>query len=375
MDKLARVNGICPYFTMYPLAFPLGVLKEHRAQDALVVDPFCGRGTTNFAARLRGYSTIGVDTNPLAVVIAEAKLSDATGAELRSAFSDHMAPLRSSVCRRRLEAQAAILLEQHEFWRLAFTRETLVKLLHLRDVLANDPRRRISTPLRALAAGALHGPVQKTKRSYFSNQAPRTFSPKPDYSVRFWKARGMAPPVVPFEEIVTERIDRYYSTLPPRQPGRIFQGDSRAIDWRELTGGREIDLAITSPPYFGMTSYSSDQWLRLWFLGGAASVDYSSRGDLCHRSKGDFAADLRSVWKRIRSQSGDRTRLVIRMGSIPSRPSNPVEILEESLGESGWRISAVHDAGDPGRGKRQQDHFGRGNSSPAQEVDVHCKTA
>ena len=43
-----------------------------------MVDPFCGRGTTNFAARLKGLPTIGFDSNPVAVAIAQGKLVDTT---------------------------------------------------------------------------------------------------------------------------------------------------------------------------------------------------------------------------------------------------------------------------------------------------------
>ena len=45
--------------------------------------------------------------------------------------------------------------------------------------------------LRAICLGALHGPLSKSpdQRGYFSNQMPRTFASKPDYSVRFWRER------------------------------------------------------------------------------------------------------------------------------------------------------------------------------------------
>ncbi|WP_338066098.1 DNA methyltransferase, partial [Hydrogenibacillus schlegelii] len=38
---------------MFPLDFPLSHLKEARRED-WVLDPFCGRGTTLYAARLLG---------------------------------------------------------------------------------------------------------------------------------------------------------------------------------------------------------------------------------------------------------------------------------------------------------------------------------
>jgi DNA modification methylase len=68
------LNAICPYFTMFPLEYPLRVLKKHRVDMPVVMDPFCGRGTTLFAARTLGLASRGIDSSPVAVAIARAKL-------------------------------------------------------------------------------------------------------------------------------------------------------------------------------------------------------------------------------------------------------------------------------------------------------------
>ncbi len=64
----------CPYYTMFPLEFPLRVLKEARPGD-WVLDPFCGRGTTVYAARLLGLRAAGVDVSPVAVAASRAVLA------------------------------------------------------------------------------------------------------------------------------------------------------------------------------------------------------------------------------------------------------------------------------------------------------------
>jgi hypothetical protein len=71
--SLLRLNAICPYFTMFPLDFPLDALAGARPHE-WVLDPFCGRGTTLFAARLCGLGAVGVDVNPVATALAAAKL-------------------------------------------------------------------------------------------------------------------------------------------------------------------------------------------------------------------------------------------------------------------------------------------------------------
>src|SRR6266705_1167133 len=69
------LNGICPYYTMFPLDFPMRVLSRVDRPGGWVLDPFCGRGTTNFAARVLGLPNVGFDSNPVAIAIAAAKLT------------------------------------------------------------------------------------------------------------------------------------------------------------------------------------------------------------------------------------------------------------------------------------------------------------
>src|SRR5437667_3960576 len=70
---LLRLNGLCPYYTMFPISFPFDTLATSKLGE-WVLDPFCGRGTTILAARLRGLPSVGVDSNPVAGAIAAAKL-------------------------------------------------------------------------------------------------------------------------------------------------------------------------------------------------------------------------------------------------------------------------------------------------------------
>jgi len=53
---------------MFPLDFPLEQLRLY-PRARWVLDPFCGRGTTLYAARLAGRLEVGIDINPVAVAI------------------------------------------------------------------------------------------------------------------------------------------------------------------------------------------------------------------------------------------------------------------------------------------------------------------
>jgi hypothetical protein len=357
----SRLNAICPYFTMFSLDFPLGILSRNAYEGDWVLDPFCGRGTTGFAARLLGLGTVGIDSSPVAAAIAAAKLKNVSAqrvlAEAESILSD--------------ERYRAPEVPNGEFWRWAFSRRTLLDVCRLRTALLEDCSSPSRVVLRAVVLGALHGPTTKKTPSHLSNQAPRTFAPKPDYSVRFWRARGLRPKDVDTRKVIELRANRYLAPQLPRPLGTIRLGDSRKA--RSMRNDELFDWVITSPPYYGMRTYIQDQWLRNWFLGGPPEVDYApSAADLTHRSRDDFVEQLRTVWGNAREASNEGAKLVCRFGTIRDRDVDPRSILRESLLNTGWVVSTIRDAGSAMSGKRQAQQFAYVSQPAQREIDVYA---
>jgi hypothetical protein len=338
------LNGICPYFTMFPLEFPQRILMRHGRAGETVLDPFAGRGTTLFAARLQSMNAYGIDSNPVAVAISEAKLANSTA-------------------KRILAAAQGILVNtnypQHvptgEFWDLAFDEAVLDALCRLREGLLHDCRSDARKALRAVILGALHGPIGKTTQSYFSNQCPRTYAPKPRYAARFWKTRSLLPPKLDVLELIWRRAERFYFEDQTSVAGRTSLGDSQRAE--SFEGFEPASWIITSPPYYGMRTYIPDQWLRNWFIGGSAQVNYSNKDQLPHSSKDEFSKGLKKVWQNCAKASKCGCRMVVRFGAINDRNVDAFGILKESLAETGWRITTCHDAGTASKGRRQADHF------------------
>ena len=361
-SALTSLNAVCPYFTMFPLDFPLKVLKNEVRAGAWVFDPFCGRGTTNFAARLLGLPSIGLDSSPVATAIATAKMSTTSlHAVMRTA--------RKIV----EDAPHPIAVPHGVFWKRAYREKTLVDICRLREELIRDCRSPTRRVLRAIMLGALHGPLNKGLPSYFSNQCPRTFAPKPAYAVKFWKERKFDPPVVDVLNIVQRRAERFLAVTLPSIRGTVINADSR--QWLRDNLEHSFDWIITSPPYYGMRMYIPDQWLRYWFIGGPSTVEYAAREvDFEHSSPELFALQLGSVWQNAALMSNQNAKLVCRFGGIQDRRQDCLTILKNSLRGSGWKLTTVRNAGSASRGKRQAAQFGENQRKhPLEEYDVYAR--
>jgi len=353
------INGICPYYTMFPLPFPLRVLAGQRVTKGYIADPFCGRGTTNLAARVFGLPSFGMDSSPIAVAIAQAKLCNTT--------------------RERVNRAAKKILEMNEqtpavptgdFWKWMYHPRTLRDICKIRQALLSNCRSDTRKVLRAIVLGALHGPLTKKVPSHLSNQSPRTYAPKPAYALRFWKKRNLRPPEVDILEVIHVRAKRYLTEDSMCADGFVQLGDSRCCDDYPAI---EIGLIVTSPPYYGMRTYIPDQWIRSWFLGGPAVVDYEQpKREIQHTSPRVFAADLRSVWRALAVRATDNARLVVRFGSINDRDVDHIALMKNSLQNSGWKLSTIVKAGDADTGKRQARQFQLSNSVPRPEHDFYA---
>lgn len=359
LTGVALLNGICPYFTMFPLDFPLDILRRRARRRDRVLDPFCGRGTTNFASRMLGLGSLGIDSSPIATAVTNAKLAETT--------PDEIAREARLILRTRKDPPTPL----GEFWERAFHPEVLAGLCQLRSSLCHDCSTDGRRALRAIILGALHGPQQKTVHSYFSNQCTRTYAPKPAYALKFWRKHKLRPQRVDVFEVIQRRADRYYALPLPKVRSSVSLGDSRCEQLFQLQSSTErFNWVITSPPYYGMRTYIPDQWLRNWFLGGPETVQYASPGQMEHDSPSSYTEQLRTVWTNAARACKSGARMVIRFGGIRDRNIHPYDLIKPSLKDSGWRLITLRTAGTAPHGRRQADTFLPQYSKPVMEYDI-----
>ncbi len=215
-----RFHALCPYFAMFPEAFVETWIDRLTKPGSLILDPFCGRGTTPFQALLMGRNAIASDINPVAYCITKAK----TNAPAPKTVRFRVTVLEKGYSRRSWEPKRRQL---PEFFHHAYRMDTLRQLLYLREQLDwknND----VDCMIAALILGSLHGETEKSS-SYLSNQMPRTISTKPAYSIRFWEKHGYTAPERDVFELLRGRITFRYESEPPCLRGNVLRTDMREL--------------------------------------------------------------------------------------------------------------------------------------------------
>jgi hypothetical protein len=289
---------------MFPASFVRRNLLAWSQRDDVVLDPFCGRGTTIFESLLNGRRAIGCDTNPVAFCLSRAKAAPPVLVEVLD---------RINRLERKFAPHAHKAVDLHdEFFSLCFHVDTLRQIEYLKNKLAWRENQ-VDCFIAALALGCLHGESHRTELC-FSNRMPRTISTKPGYSVRWWREKGCTPPQRDVYSILRKAATYRYESALPTTRGRVVEGDARrAFTMLKAYKGR-VKLVITSPPYLDITDYHEDQWLRLWFLGGPSKPVTGQCKDDRHRRIDAYWQFLREAWAGITPLLDRSAQVVIRLG-------------------------------------------------------------
>lgn len=302
---------------MFPHSFVREHVLAHTRPGDTVFDPFSGRGTTLLESLLLDRYALASDVNPVAACITGAK-----------AYVPPFDAIITRLCELEVAFQETAISpldeERHSlplFFARAFHYRTLREILFLRRRL--DWRRDATDRfIAALALGSLHGEMDRS-HSYFSNQMPRTISTKPDYSVRFWKERGLKAARRPVFNILRNRAVFRLEQGSPSRFGIALQGDVRRATWMFGCHTRKVRAVITSPPYLDVTNFEEDQWLRLWFLGGAPKPTYGQVSKDDRHSKPEiYWQFLAEAWQGIADLVADEGVIVCRIGGKKQAPES-----------------------------------------------------
>jgi hypothetical protein len=255
----ARWAAVGPYYAMFPTAFADDVVTRFTKPGDWVLDPFAGRGTAVYSAAIADRHGVGIELNPVGWLYGATKLGVASQEFVEARLQE------IERATRRISDTASL----PTFFTWCFSGRVLAFLLSARAML-NCQRSKTDRTLMAFILVYLHG----KRDASLSNQMRQTKAMAPGYAVNWWHERDLKPPTVNPGDFLRNRIEwRYARGIPTVAQSYMFLGDctrrikSLLSQWSE----RKIQpakLLLTSPPYFSLTNYHYDQWLRLWMLGG-----------------------------------------------------------------------------------------------------------
>lgn len=305
-----RWEGIGPYYAMFPTRFADAVIEEHTTVGDMVFDPFAGRGTAIFSATALERRGLGIEISPVGWVYAKAKLGPAPLEQVEERL------LEVAEAGSQYTEQAQSL---PTFFKRCFSPSVRRFLLAARDNL--DWRRRTcDRTLMAILLVYLHGKEGQA----LSNQMRQTKAMSPRYAIKWWAKNGTKPPDLDALEFMQQRIRwRYAKGVVEAHGSRVFLGNSIGLLpqlERRLNedGVPKAKLLLTSPPYFGVTNYHYDQWLRLWLLGFETDA-YVTRGPcqgrFTHHER--YKSLLKKVFDRAAKVVADDAVVYVRTSKEP----------------------------------------------------------
>jgi DNA methylase len=247
-------------------------LKERRG---IICDPFCGSGTTLIEAALDGRRYEGVDVDPLAVMIAQAKSESLSPDELeRFTVFWHNHDFR----KHRPDLLPQVPRLDHWFNKQASLELSSVKG---RALELDGKLRRLGLILLSSIVRQVSNADDQTQKTYVSGTLTKN-APLPSI-------------VFPIALKRAVKGLKQYSELLPSEP----HGSVRVADARTLAGVGGFDDVLTSPPYIDSIDYPYNQMLEYFWLLPELGVDDYDRYRQLRRTPIGFSQTDATSWSRF----------------------------------------------------------------------------
>jgi hypothetical protein len=299
-DLLTEDQAIHSWYR-FVLSFPPHLVRDYLNRfgidnNQIILDPFCGTGTTVVECKKLGSSAIGLEASPMAHFASSVKTDwtpDPSGlrelaAEIAQAAQEELAQqgIDDILCFRPLEelplqslpAEASELLLAHSIDPLPL-HKTLVLLNHL----DNHKESPFYNHLRLALARST---VQDVSNVHFG----------PEVGVRGRKPR--APVIQPWLEVVKQLaldLEQFHNQAAVSTT--IHRGDARQID--RVLAAESVAAVITSPPYPNEKDYSRTTRLEsvlLGFLNNGEDLRSIKRGLLRSNTRTVYKGDDDEQW-------------------------------------------------------------------------------
>lgn len=361
-NAITRWATFGPYYAIFPIDFAFSVVEQYSKVGDYILDPFAGRCSSVYAGGVLGRNSLGIEINPLGWLYGTTKLSPAP----KELVVDRLMDIYNQ--RNGYKAQAE---QMPEFYHLCFCDEVLTFLLSARDNLKWQTESTDAT-LISLLLVYLHGKLGEG----MSNQMRQTKAMGYNYSINWWKNKGMIePPKIDPLSFIMQKIDWRYAKGVPELSGdsAVAFGDATLelpqMVERAKQNKIKFSLLFTSPPYWSIVDYHADQWLRLWLLGeDEKPKSNSDKHKRRFNSKVDYENLLQTVFQTSAEVMKRKSTIFVRTDAREFTYETTLKILRGCFPKH-----KIREEKKPFTKKTQTELFNHTNTLPAEkygEVDI-----
>lgn len=249
----SKTHGLHRFAAKYVSRVPAWALEQFADENSVVLDPFCGSGTTLVEALSRTREAVGVDCDPLACLIARAKTTSVCPAKLRDLSGD----LRRAavVTPNNLTLPMADIVNFNHWFSTASWGTLQGLLKGIVSLRCTEEEKTFFLAVFSSVVRRVSNADDQTQKTYVSGTLKKS---PPEVAPTFWKALDKA--VCGLEEMEKLRL--------PGASTRIERGDAGDIP----LPSNSVDLIVTSPPYLDSVDYMYNFMLEYFWLGPLLGV-------------------------------------------------------------------------------------------------------
>jgi len=302
-------HGIHSYTAKLIPHIPRYLIERYTSKNDIVLDPFCGSGTTLLEARLLSRNAIGIDINPLAVLISEVKTLPLDNDEIRSSIS----LIEEEV--RKTKGGLRVKFPNIDYW---FCRKTQNKLLKIRSSIVNIYDKVDKSTYKFLLV-CFSSIIRKS--SYADPRMAKTYKSK--RVIEKVKTGWVPLPIQYFREALERNFERIKSLSGHLAENsnyvKVFQGDAKETSAiLKRNGIKTVDFIMTSPPYINAQDYFRSYKLELWWLGLATPEEVKYLNRLTIGTENISTDDLKIL---LRSENRHLNIILNKIGKINKKKS------------------------------------------------------
>lgn len=260
-DTQKHVHGLHLYPARMIPQIANRLIRENSSHGQTILDPFCGSGSVLAEALILGRNAVGIDINPLAIMISKAKTNPISPESLDQTIVEVLRNVRQNIdLNRESRYKPSVFYFKNIYhW---FNKDIVNDLSIIKESI--DKTEILDEHIRNLLNVCFSATLLKTSNIAF---ADNPYFARAKTGKALEKHAPNAPEI--FEANIRDyqnRMKLFYELHPKNVSCRVIEHDSRSMPLK----GNSIDLVVTSPPYGEEShtmSYSRFTKLSMLWLG------------------------------------------------------------------------------------------------------------